>query len=216
MNNIQTSTLNETIRSRHSVRKYVPNVRIPEAELNEILELAGTAPSSWNLQHWRFLVIQEEENKQRMLPIAYNQQQIVDSSAVIVVLGDTQANFVADEIYGEALNSGAITQQVYDTLIGNIQRAYASSATIGVEEAIRNGSLAAMQLMLAAKAKGYDTCPIGGFNRDELVKTFQVPDRYVPVMLITLGQAAAPAHGSGRFPIERTVIHETFASSAAE
>ncbi|BFH68105.1 MAG: nitroreductase family protein [Paenibacillus dendritiformis] len=204
------ATAAETMRARHSVRKYVPGVRIPEAAMNEILRLAGTAPSSWNLQHWRFLVIEEEENKRALLPIANNQQQIVDCSAVVAILGDTQANLVAADIYGAQLAAGSITQQVHDTLVGNINRAYSSSPQVGVEEAIRNASLAAMQLMLAATAAGYASCPIGGFRRDELIKTFRIPERYVPVMLVTIGQAAAPAHPTGRFPLEQTVIRERF------
>ncbi|WP_028545276.1 nitroreductase family protein [Paenibacillus taiwanensis] len=203
-------TVAEAMLSRHSVRKYDAAHQISEADLNEILELAAAAPSSWNLQHWRFLVVQEEANKQKLLPIAYNQQQVVDSSAVIVVLGDTEANLVAEEVYGPALAGGYITQEVHDTLVGNINRAYANSTTIGREDAIRNASLASMQLMIAAKAKGYDTCPIGGFNPAQLIETYNIPDRYVPVMLITLGKALSPAHGSGRLPLERSVIKETF------
>lgn len=203
-------TTSEAMLSRHSVRKYVPNTPIAPAELSEILELAASAPSSWNLQHWRFLVFQQEETKQKLLPISYNQQQVVDCSAVIAVLGDTQANLMAPELYGEQLQAGNITQQVHDTLVGNINRAYESSAQLGTEEAIRNGSLASMQLMLAAKAKGWDTCPMGGFNKEQFVTEFNIPSRYVPVMLITLGKAAAPAHATSRLPLERTVFHETF------
>ncbi|UHA73841.1 nitroreductase family protein [Paenibacillus sp. 481] len=207
---IMTTHIDEVMRARHSVRKYDADVRIPEADLQHILEMAATAPSSWNLQHWRFLTIQEAANKQRLLPIAYNQQQIVDSSAVIVILGDAEANLVAGDVYGPALASGYISQQVHDTLVGNIEQAYASSSAFGREEAIRNASLAAMQLMLAAKAKGYDTCPIGGFNREQLAEAFNIPTRYVPVMIITVGQASAPAHGTGRFPLTHSVINETF------
>lgn len=203
-------TVSEAMLSRHSVRKYVPNTPISATELNEILELAASAPSSWNLQHWRFLVFQQEETKQKLLPISYNQQQVVDCSAVIAVLGDTQANLMAPELYGEQLQAGNISQQVHDTLVGNINRAYASSAQLGTEEAIRNGSLASMQLMLAAKAKGWDTCPMGGFNKEQFVAEFSIPSRFVPVMLITLGKAAAPAHATSRLPLERTVFHETF------
>lgn len=200
----------EAMLSRHSVRKYVPHTPIASSELNEILELAGSAPSAWNLQHWRFLVFQQEDTKQKLLPIAYNQQQVVDCSAVIAVLGDTQANLMASELYGEQLQAGNISQQVHDTLVGNINRAYASSEQVGTEAAILNSSLAAMQLMLAAKEKGWDTCSMGGFSKEQFVTEFNIPSRYVPVMLITLGKAAAPAHATSRLPLERTVFHESF------
>ncbi|NCT26643.1 nitroreductase family protein, partial [Bacillus subtilis subsp. subtilis] len=70
-------TASEAMLSRHSVRKYVPNTPIAATELNEILELASSAPSSWNLQHWRFLVFQQDETKRKLLPISDFQQQVV-------------------------------------------------------------------------------------------------------------------------------------------
>ncbi|HZG17826.1 MAG TPA: nitroreductase family protein [Candidatus Bathyarchaeia archaeon] len=200
----------EAMRSRHSVRKYEPGVTIPEADLNEILELASTAPSSWNLQHWRFLVVQDQENKERLLPIAYNQKQVVDCSAVIVILGDLEADQVFEEVYGPALKAGAMPQQAYDTLFGNVKAAYTNNPELAMKEAHTNAALAAMQLMLAAKAKGYDTVPMGGFDREALIKELRIPSRYVPVMMISLGKAASPAHATGRFPLEKVVIKESF------
>ncbi|WP_019120712.1 nitroreductase family protein [Brevibacillus massiliensis] len=203
-------TAQEVMHSRHAVRRYVPGVSIPQAELQEILELAATAPSSWNLQHWRFLVVTEQENKKRLLPIAFNQQQVVDCSAVIIILGDLEANKSAEAVYRPMLESGAMSQQAYDTLLGNIASAYAGGPEGPRDEANRNAALAAMQLMLAAKAKGYDTCPMGGFDRVKIREELNIPDRFLPVMMITLGKAAAPAHKTSRFPLEQLVVMERF------
>ena len=203
-------TAEAVMRARHSVKKYQTGVTIPEAELNEILELANTAPSSWNLQHWRFLVITDQANKDKILPIAYGQKQVQESSATIIVLGDTEADKMAASVYDPAVQAGFITQEVRDTLVGQIQSAYQNNPNIGREEAIRNASFAAMQLMLAAKAKGYDTCPMGGFDAIALTKELNIPSRYIPVLMITLGKAAAPAHASGRFPLSQVVIKERF------
>lgn len=203
-------TLEEAMRTRHSVRKYKRGVIIPEAELNEILALTATAPSSWNLQHWRFLVVTEQANKDRLLPIAFNQEQVVDCSAVIIILGDLEANKSAEAIFRPALEAGAIPQQAYDTLLGNIESAYTTDTQIPRDEANRNASLAAMQLMLAAKTKGYDTCPMGGFDREKIVQALNIPARFMPVMMITLGKATSPAHATQRFPLEQLVIKESF------
>ncbi|WP_240417992.1 nitroreductase family protein [Paenibacillus periandrae] len=194
----------EVIRSRHSVRRYERGVVIPEAEWNEILELALQAPSSWNLQHWRFLTIQEQVNKDRLLPIAYNQQQVSDASVNVVVLGDLEANLVAPAVFEKA------TPEIREMMLGQINGAYANNPSLGKDEAIRNASLAAMQLMLAAKAKGYDSVPMGGYNPQALIKEFNIPERYIPVMIISIGKAAAPGRASDRLPIEHQVIQESF------
>ncbi|PWK13492.1 nitroreductase family protein [Tumebacillus permanentifrigoris] len=203
-------TLEQAMRDRHSIRKYETGHTIPEAELNAILELATTAPSSWNLQHWKLLVITDQATKEKMLPIAYGQQQVVDSSAVILVLGDLEANKNADAVYKPALEGGFMPQNAYDALTGQIQAAYTDNAQGARDEAIRNSSYLAMQLMLAAKAYGYDTCPMGGFDRTKVVEEFNIPARYIPSVMLTLGKAAAPAHATGRFNLEQLVVKNTF------
>ena len=109
------------------------------------------APSSWNLQHWKLLVIDDQAQKEKLLPIAYGQKQIVESSVVIAVLGDLEANKNAQAVFGPAVAGGFMPQAVMDTLVAQIEGAY-QYPQVARDEAIRNGSLAAMNLMLAAKA----------------------------------------------------------------
>ncbi|WP_027408350.1 nitroreductase family protein [Anoxybacteroides tepidamans] len=191
------------VNERQSIRKYDPNFSISKEELEEILEIAGKAPSAWNLQHWHFLVIHGKEAQQRLLPIAYNQQQIVDASAVVVVLGDLEANRNTDAVYDPLVQAGHMTREIKETLAQQIVGAY-ENKQYARDAALINASLAAMQLMLAATAKGFGTCPIGGFNAEKLMEEFQIPKRYVPVMLITVGKSIAPAHNSLRLPVEST------------
>ena len=205
MSENQFDVLAEIMRSRHSVKKYQPGVSIPKEELEEMLALTSTAPSSWNLQHWRYLLITSQEMKEKILPIAYNQRQVVDSSVTVVILGDLEANKAAHDVYGQSLADGFITQKVHDTLISQIEGAY-QNPQVGRDEAILNASLAAMQLMLAAKAKGYDTCPMGGFNDQALIEEWKIPSRYIPVMLIVIGKAATPARPTARFDLDTSIV----------
>ncbi len=202
------------MRERSSVRKYKKGLRIPEHILEEIMSLAGAAPSGWNLQHWKFIVIQEEERKQRLLPIAYNQEQIVDCSAVVAVLGDWEANNNAEKVCDAAVQAGYMTPQARDKLVHQIHHTYATDDSIDAKDGVINPSLAAMQLMLAAASLGISSCPIGGFNHEELRRELQFPDRYKPVMLITLGYAEKTAHQTIRFPIEDIVDYEVFGGKA--
>lgn len=198
------------VRERHSVRYYDPEHRINRKDLMEILELAAQAPSSWNLQHWKFLVIEDKARKEALLPIANNQKQVVDASVVIAVLGDLEADKNAETIYGGAVKVGAMTEEIKNALVGQIQGAYKSSQQLGRDEAIRNASLAAMQIMLAAKSKGYDTCPMGGYNPAKLVEEFRIPSRYLPIMLISIGKGIKPAHASHRFKVDELTVFNGF------
>lgn len=203
------STTEEIIKARHSVRKYKPNVKIPENTLNEILELAALAPSSWNIQQWRFLVIQEQAQKDLVKGIAYGQQQVSDASVVVVILGDLEANLTGHQIYDEAVAAGQLPAEVRDTLVAQIDGAY-TIEQVARDEANKNAGLAAMQLMLAAKAKGYDTVAMGGFDKARLVEALKIPARYIPVMMIPIGEAATEARPTGRLSLDQLVIKESF------
>lgn len=203
-------TADQVMRERHAVKKYDASYQIPEAELNEMLELAATAPSSWNLQHWKLVVITDQELKEKLLPICYGQRQVVEASAVILVLGDVEADQNAVPVFKPALEGGFLSQEIYDTLLGQINAAYHENSQFARDEAIRNSSYLAMQLMLAARAYGYDTCPMGGFDKDQMVQALNVPSRYIPSVLITLGKAAEPAHPSTRFGLDQLVIKNSF------
>lgn len=190
----------DVINTRASIRAYDPDVKISKEDLTQILELATKAPSAWNLQHWHFTVFHSDESKQKLLPIAFNQDQIVKASAVVAILGDVKANLNGDAVYGPLAEAGYITEEIKDNLLGQINRAY-TNESYPREAALTNASLAAMQLMIAAKAKGFDTCAIGGFNKGKFAEAFEIDSRYVPIMLITVGKSVKPAHQSGRFPV---------------
>jgi len=206
---VETSVI-KVMKERSSVRKYQKGISIPQSTLHQILEAAATAPSAWNLQHWKFVTIQNQENKERLLHIAYHQQQVVDASAVVIILGDTKANENAENIYGESVRAGFMTEEVKNSIVGDIDSHYKNAEHAGIHDAIRNASFAAMQLMLAAKAHGIDSGPMGGYDAEALRKELNIPDRYIPVLMLTLGYAEQPAYPTTRFPVDQVVVRERF------
>lgn len=191
----------DILKERASVKEYDTTHEMTKEELTELLDITTKAPSAWNLQHWHFTVFHCAESKAKLLPIAYNQKQVSQASAVIAVLGDLEANLNGEKIYSELAEQGFITEDIKETLMTQINGAY-QSEQYAREAAYSNASLAAMQLMIAAKAMGYDTCAMGGFSKEAYVKEFNVSGRYEPVMLISVGKAAKEAHKSNRFDIE--------------
>ncbi len=199
----------QVIEDRHSVKVYEKGYVIPQEDMELILSAANAAPSAWNLQHWKFLVIDDEAKKQELLPIAYNQAQVAESSFTVAILGDLEANKNAAPVYDALVEAGSMSAEIRDTLIGQINGAYEYPG-VANDSALSNASLAAMNLMLAARALGYDTCPMAGYDKKAFVEHFNVPARYVPVMLITVGKAAKPAYASGRFSLSEAVIKNSF------
>ncbi|TVX89661.1 nitroreductase family protein [Paenibacillus agilis] len=194
-----TKSFSEVANERRSVKVYDANAEISHEELTEILDLTAKAPSAWNLQHWRFVVIGSAEAKQKLLPIAYNQQQVVDASATVAILGDTEAYRHFDDVFLPAVKAGFLAEEVATSLQGQINRAYGDKQ-VAHNAALINGSLAAMTFMYAAQERGWRTNAIGGFHAPTFMKEFEVDERYVPIMLITIGKEKQEGRPSSRIP----------------
>lgn len=186
---------------RTSNRAFNPEKEISAEELHQILKAAAQAPSAWNLQHWKFLVFQGKDVQSRLHPIAYNQQQILDASAVVAILGDLEAYKNVETVYNPLVEQGLMKVEAKERLAQNIESAY-NREQYPRDAAFSNASLAAMQLMLAAKATGWDTCAIGGFNSQALIEEFHISSRYVPIMLITIGESSLKGHPAPRMSVE--------------
>ncbi|QPC47844.1 nitroreductase family protein [Mangrovibacillus cuniculi] len=207
MNNQQvTNDFNKIVKERRSIKNYDPTVKISREEMEEILTVATTAPSSVNMQPWRFLVIESPEEKAKLAEIAkFNQNQVNTSAAVIAVFGDLQNFDYAEEIYGKAVEVGYMPQDVKENILNMFTPFFEQISREDMKDIVLiDGGLVSMQIMLAARAYGYDTNPIGGYEKDKIAEVFGMEkDRYVPVMLISMGKAADEGHRSVRLPINR-------------
>ncbi|MDU0332457.1 nitroreductase family protein [Paenibacillus sp. 3LSP] len=177
------------IKTRRSVNKFIPGVEIQDKELEEIFNLTKFAPSAFNLQHTHYVVVKDPELKEQVYEAAAKQYKVRTASAVILVLGKLDAHKDVGMMNEGLLNLGVLSKQEYDMLVSDTIRFYESRGEAFMrDEAIRSASLSAMQMMLIAKDRGWDTCPMIGFDPDAMRRLLNVPDNYVPVMLIAIGK----------------------------
>lgn len=205
MNATKINDFNEIITGRRSIRHYDPSVKITKEEMTEILTEATLAPSSVNLQPWRFVVIDSDEGKTTLAPLAkFNQSQVETSAAVIAVFVDMNSLDFADEIYDTAVQKGYMPAEVRDQQLPAIKGLLEGMSTEQFREMnLIDGGLVSMQLMLAARAHGYDTNPIGGYEKDQIAEAYGMDkERYYPVMLLSIGKAANEGYKSVRLPVE--------------
>lgn len=173
----------ELASARHSVRHYTPGLVISDAELTAIFAEVSLSPSSFNLQHWQFVVVRDTARKRELRGMAFGQQQVEDAAATIVVCGRLLAHVDAPRIYRDAL------APMREKFVPMIAGAYDQQPALQREEAVRSGSLAAMSLMYAAKARGWDTGPMIGFDAKKVSAFLALDGNTIPVMMIVLGKA---------------------------
>lgn len=204
-NDQKTNDFNEITLGRRSIKTYDPTVKISREEMSEMIAKATRAPSSVNLQPWRFVVIDSEEGKETLSHLAkFNKDKVMSSSAVIAVFADMDNFDYAEEIYEKAVELGYMPSEVKELQMNTIKQFYDVMPETTLRETnILDAGLVSMQLMLVARAHGYDTNAIGGYEKDQIAEAYGLDkDRYVPIMLITIGKAASEGFESYRLPVE--------------
>lgn len=191
----------EIVSGRRSVRHFDPEVKISHNEMLAMIDEAVTAPSSVNMQPWRFVVVESQEGKEILKPlIRFNTLQNDTSAAMVLIFGDMRSQERAEEIYNTAVERGLMPEEVRDKQLASIVPMYDQAPRSMMNDIVHiDVSLAAMQLMLVARSHGYDTNPIGGFEKDKLAEAFDLdPERYVPVMVLAIGKAKEEGYPSVR------------------
>ncbi|MFD2442673.1 nitroreductase family protein [Bacillus sp. CGMCC 1.16607] len=179
----------QLIKERRSASNFLPEYSIKKEELNEIFELVKLGPSAFNLQHSKYAVVIDPSMKEKLRVAANGQYKVSSASAVILVLGDKKAFQQASKIYEGLQMLGIVNKQEYDQMVEDTVSFYESRGeAFQKDEAIRNASLSAMLFMLAAKEKGWDTCPMIGFDTEAIKDILNIDEQYEVVLMITLGK----------------------------
>lgn len=201
-------SLVEVMQTRQSVRSYDSLYKIPKEKLLEMLQEATTAPSSHNLQSWRFIIIDQDEAKKSLRKIAWNQEQVETSSATIAIIGDTKAYEKAEAIAKKSISENLMTAESAKNYVQGVMSLYPQAPQEALEDIARfDGGLVAMQFMLIAKANGFDTVCMGGFDKVAFAKQYDLDERYVPLALISVGKAAKPSYETTRFSIQDLILN---------
>ena len=191
---------------RKSVRVYDETVKISHEEMLERIQETTTAPSSVNMQPWRFVVAESEKAKAKLKPlIRFNTRQNDTSSAMVMIFGDMNCYEYGEEIYDQAVAEGKMPAEVRDQQLAAILPYYQNFTREQMNDVVKiDASLAAMQFMLVARSHGYETNPIGGFEADQLAEAFDLDkERYVPVMILSVGKAVEEGYESVRLAPEK-------------
>lgn len=196
----------EAIRARRAIKHYDPDFIMPEEHEREILDLARQSPTSFNIQNWRFVNVKNKDLRHQVREAAWNQAQITEASMLLILCGDTKAHKKQPERYWENA-----PQNVQDIMVPMIAPFYEGSEQKQRDEVMRSVGMAAQTIMIAAKAYGYDSCPMVGFNADQVAQIINLPDDHTIGMIITIGKGIKPAWPKpGYLPAEEIFITDTF------
>lgn len=179
----------QAIRERRSINFFEPGMEIDEARLKELLETANLSCSSFNLQPWRVIVVKDQKRKQILRQCAFNQPKVEEASVVLIIIADPDA---VEENMDSVLNNwqelGYIKAEARDMYKGMAANLYGTVESLKRKIfAVKNASLFAMNLMIAARGLGLETHPMDGFDEGCIKKEFEIPEDKIIPMIIAVG-----------------------------
>ncbi len=206
-----TKSLAQAIRERRSTPSFTGEP-IPASDLRQILDAGLQAPSGYNMQPWRFIVVQHPEQRRRLRAASYNQAKVEEASAIIVACGDRDGwRRDLDDMLRMGRAGGM--SESYAAQAEQSVPAYMSGFTDDQMTGWLNKQvmLAYTSMMLMAEVLGYDTAPLEGFEQQKVCETLRLPMSYWVVALLAVGHLHGQDkfHG-GRFDLSHTVFGEEF------
>lgn len=192
-------TVREAAEQRRSIRAFQPEP-IPADDLREILRVTGLAPSAFNLQPWRFVVVQTPDAKEALAGAAFNQRQVRSAPAVIVLYTDMKDTL---ENVDEVLHPGMDAVKRATAREGVLRPFAAKSEAEREAWGAEQGNIALGYLLLAAEAHGYQTSPMAGFDADAVKRVLGLPAHVRIPALVAIGRGAEEGFPHHRHPVER-------------
>jgi len=184
---------------------------LPEEDLKRILEAGLHAPSGYNMQPWRFVVVRSEDQKRRLRGASFNQAKVEEASVVIVACGDE-----------DGWRNGDLEEMLRLGREGGMPENFAEQAKFNIPNYLSNHPdfplwlnrhvmIAFTTMMLMAEVLGYDTAPMEGFEEDRVSEVLKLPLSYHVVALLAIGRLKGPdKFYGGRFNMARTVFAEEY------
>lgn len=198
--------IDEAIQSRRAVKAYDSSFQLSREEKDELLRLALLAPSAFNLQHVRLVEVSDPALRAQIRQVGWNQAQMTDASMLVVVCAQLDSWEKNVRRVWEGTPS-----EVQDYMAGAIDNYYRDKPQVQRDETMRSCGLMAQTLMLAARGKGLDSCPMDGFDFEAVGKLINLPENHVIAMMVAVGKRTVdPKPRVGKLPLDEVIIRDRF------
>ncbi|QDU35314.1 Putative NAD(P)H nitroreductase MhqN [Poriferisphaera corsica] len=196
----------QAIAERRSIKHFDPNHTMTEEERNTLLSHAILTPSSFNIQNWRIVDVQNQSLRQQIREAAWDQAQVTDASMLLLICADLKSWKKHPERYWQDAPDPA-----REMIVPMIAPFYSGKPELQRDEAMRSTGLIAQTLMLSAKTLGYDSCPMIGFDPKQVSEIIKLPEDHTIGMMLTIGKATQPAWPRpGQLPLNEIVVTNNF------
>ena len=197
----------DAIYQRRAIKQYDPRHKLSPEEETKLLEAAIQAPTSFNIQHWRFVIVRDPDLRRKIrTEFGNDQAQMTDASLLIIMTADLLAWKKNPERYW--VNAPT---EVADLLVNWMGPFHEGKEWLQRDEAQRSIGMAMQTLMLAAKSMGYESCPMIGFDSEKVAELINLPDDHVMGPMVAIGKGTKdPWPKPGQLPLSEVVVENGF------
>jgi nitroreductase len=195
------------IHNRRAIKHFDPDHRLSEDDEDLLLRTTILSPTSFNIQHWRFVILRDPDLRRRIRSdLGNDQAQITDASLLILFTADMKAWRKSPERYWRNA-----PREVADLLVGWMGPFHEGREWLQRDEAQRSIGMAMQTLMLAAQDLGLDSCPMIGFEIERLAELVRLPPDHVMGPMVAIGRGIRkPWPKPGQLPLEELVVENRF------
>ena len=194
------------IQNRRSIRHFDPEHKMSKKEVEKLLSLAVQSPTAFNIQNWRFVIVQDPALRKQVREAAWDQPQITDASLLIILCADLKAWEKEPIRYWRSS-----PEPVREFIVPAIHQYYEGLDQVQRDEAMRSCGIAAQTLMLSAQSMGYDSCPMDGFDFDAVAEIINLPDDHTITLFVAIGKGLdEPDVSKDKLPLDEVVITDRF------
>jgi len=197
----------EAVYKRRAVKHFDATHRLTKDEERNLLEATIQAPTSFNIQHWRIVILRDSDLRVRIrTEFGNDQAQMTDASLLLLFTADAKAWKKRPERYW--VNA---PQEVSDLLVNWMGPFHEGRDWLQRDEAQRSIGIAIQTLMLVAQDMGYQSCPMIGFDIEKVAELIQLPEDHVMGPMVAIGKGIKDTWPKpGQLPLKEVVFENTF------
>jgi nitroreductase len=180
---------------------------VPDSVIEMALAIAAQAPSGYNFQPWRFLVLTEPERRAALKKAAFNQEKISEAPVAIIAFAQREGwkEHIDEILHSSAAHRGLPPESVEQTKRAALEFVDHLDPAVWLN---RHVMIAFTHLMLAFEAQGWDTAPMEGFDAEAVKSAFDLPDDAEVVALLAVGRAREENAHPGRLSVDQIAFKE--------
>ncbi len=196
----------EAIHARRAVKHFDASHDMTDEEVTQILSSAVLSPTAFNIQNWRFVVVDDADLRRKIREVSWDQSQVTDASLFIILCADLNAWKKEPERYW-----ANAPKEVQEFMLPAIDNYYRGKEQVQRDEAMRSCGIVSQTIMLYAKSLGYDSCPMDGFDFEKVARLIRLPDDHVIAMFVAIGKGTKEAWPlPGQLGLNDVVVKNVF------